>query len=35
MHQDTTMGQKYGLTVLQETPDGGREVELDFLSARM
>ncbi len=35
MKQDITMGQRYGLTVLQETPDGGREVELEFLSARM
>jgi hypothetical protein len=33
--QDMTMGQTYGLTVLQATPDGGHEVEMDFLSARM
>ena len=33
--QDTTMGIEYGLTVLQATPDGGREVEMEFLSARM
>ena len=35
MKQDTTMGQEYGLTVLQATPDGGHEVEMEFLSARM
>lgn len=35
MKQDTTMGQTYGLTVLQATPDGGHEVEMEFLSARM
>src|ERR1700690_412863 len=30
-----TMGQEYGLTVVKETPDGGHEVEMEFLSARM
>jgi hypothetical protein len=35
MKQDMTMGQAYGLTVLSATPDGGHEVEMDFLSARM
>jgi Family of unknown function (DUF6263) len=35
MHQDITMGEKYALTVLKETPDGGHEVEMEFLSARM
>jgi hypothetical protein len=35
MKQDMTMEQKYGLTVLKETPDGGHEVEMEFLSARM
>ena len=35
MKQDTTMGQEYGLTVLQATADGGHEVEMEFLSARM
>jgi len=35
MKQDMTMGQQYGLKVLQETPDGGHEVEMEFLSARM
>jgi len=35
MKQDTTMGMQYGLTVLQATPDGGHEVEMEFLSARM
>jgi Family of unknown function (DUF6263) len=35
MQQDMTMGQEYGLTVLNETPDGGHEVEMEFLSARM
>jgi len=33
--QDITMGQEYGLTVLKENPDGGHEVELEFLSVRM
>ncbi|MGA3284588.1 MAG: DUF6263 family protein, partial [Verrucomicrobiota bacterium] len=33
--QDMTMGQEYGLTVLKENPDGGHEVEMEFLSARM
>ena len=35
MTQDTTMGMEYGLTVLQANPDGGHEVEMEFLSARM
>lgn len=35
LKQETTMGQGYGLTVLQNIPDGGHEVEMDFLSARM
>ena len=35
MKQDMTMGQKYGLTVLKENPDGEHEVEMEFLSARM
>jgi hypothetical protein len=35
MKQDMTMGEKYGLTVLKETPDSGHEVEMEFLSARM
>jgi hypothetical protein len=33
--QDITMGQEYGLTVLKENPDGGHEVELEFLNVRM
>jgi len=33
--QDMTMGQEYGLSVLKENPDGGHEVEMEFLSARM
>jgi hypothetical protein len=33
--QDTTMGQAYGLTVLQANPDGTHEIEMDLLSARM
>ncbi len=33
--QDITMGQNYSLSVLKETANGGREVELEFLSARM
>jgi len=35
MKQDMTMGQAFGMTVLQATPDGGHEVEMDFISARM
>ena len=35
MKQDMTLGQIYGLTVLKETPDGGHEVEMEYLSARM
>ena len=35
MQQNTTMGQKYALTVLKENSDGGHEVEMEFLSARM
>jgi hypothetical protein len=35
MKQDMTMGQEYGLTVLKENLDGGHEVEMEFLSARM
>ena len=33
--QDMTMGQEYGLTVLKDTPGGGHEIEMEFLSARM
>jgi Family of unknown function (DUF6263) len=33
--QDMTMGQEYGLTVLKETPEGGHEVELEFLGMQM
>jgi len=33
--QNMTMGQKYGLTVLKETPGGGHEVEMEILSTRM
>jgi hypothetical protein len=35
MKQDMTMGQEYGLTVLKENPDGGHELEMEFLSVRM
>ena len=35
MKRETTMGQEFGLTVLQANPDCGHEVEMDFLSARM
>ena len=35
MKQHMTMVQKYGLTVLKETPGGGHEVEMEYLSARM
>jgi hypothetical protein len=33
--QDMTMGQEYGLTVLKENPEGGHEVELEFLGMQM
>src|SRR4029079_9708754 len=33
--QDVSMGQKFSLSVLKEQPDGGHEIELEFLSARM
>ena len=33
--QDTTMGQRYGLTVVKAEADGGREVEMEFLAMRM
>ncbi len=33
--EDITMRNQFGLTVLPETPDGGHELELEFLSARM
>jgi hypothetical protein len=33
--EDFTMGTQFGLTVLQETPNGEHELELEFLSARM
>jgi hypothetical protein len=33
--QGTTMGMQYALTVLQTAPDGGHEVEMEFISARM
>ena len=35
MKQDMAMGQKYALTVLKENPDGGHELEMEYLSARM
>jgi len=35
MEQNTTMGQDFGFTVLDETPDGKHEVEMDFLNAKM
>ncbi len=35
MKQNMTMGQEYGLTVLKESPDGGHEVEMEFLNAKM
>lgn len=35
MQQETTMGQKYSLTVAKETPGGGHEVDLEFLSTRL
>lgn len=33
--QEMTMGQEYSLNVLKETPDGGHEVEMEFLRMRM
>lgn len=33
--QDMTVGEKYALNVLKADPDGGHEVELEFLSMRM
>jgi hypothetical protein len=33
MHQDMSMGQKLSLTVVGSQPDGGHEVEMEFLSA--
>ena len=35
MKQEMTMGQAFGMTVLQAMPDGGHEVEMDFISARV
>jgi hypothetical protein len=35
MQQNMAMGQKYGLTVLSANPDGGHEVEMEFLSSHM
>jgi hypothetical protein len=35
MKQDMDMGQDYGFKVLDDTPDGGHEVEMDFLGIRM
>jgi hypothetical protein len=35
MKQEMTMGQEYGLTVFKALPDGGHEVEMEFLNARM
>ena len=33
--QEITMEQEFGLTVLKEAPDGGHELEMEFLSARL
>jgi serine/threonine protein kinase len=35
VEEDITMGNQVSLTVLPELPDGGRELELEFLNARM
>ena len=35
VEQNVTMGQKYALTVLNADANGGHEVEMEFLSARM
>lgn len=34
-HQDTIMGQQYQLTVLKALPDGGHQVEMEFLNAKV
>jgi hypothetical protein len=34
-NMDMNMGQKYALSVLKENPDGGHEVEMEFLGIRM
>ena len=35
VEEDITLGNQLGFTVVQETPGGGHELELKFLSARM
>ena len=35
MRQSVTMAMTYALTVLSETPDGGRELEMEFLANEM
>jgi hypothetical protein len=35
MKQEMALQQEYGLTVLKESPGGGHEVEMEFLSARV
>jgi hypothetical protein len=35
MKQDMEIGQDYGMTVMAAQPDGGHEVELEFMAARM
>jgi hypothetical protein len=35
MEQDMSMGQKFSLAVLNADADGGHEIEMEFLSARM
>ena len=35
MQQNMTMGQKFAMTVLKDLPEGGHEVEMEFLSARL
>ncbi len=35
MKQEIRMGEEFGMTVLNESTDGGHEVELDFLSFQM
>src|SRR5262245_4774437 len=35
MHQQVAMGQNYALSVLKDTPEGGHEVEFEFISMEM
>src|SRR5262249_2635308 len=35
MQQDVTMAMTYAITVVKETPDGGRELQMEFLANEM